>query len=165
MMLGDINKFLLPQNSTGFVVGWRYWFKEEERLKSLTTFGYHHANAPRLWTLNKPMVGNPDKMGDCYMMGVYAKRPYQTHLELDLRSHVAGFIALWGTVRTGPEGFRAQYAYPLTLNDEELADLYGCEHLSTAENGRLPENEAKEYLIQHENIWLPANVEDFPRGS
>ena len=165
MMLGDENTFLLPQNSTGFTVGWRCWFKEEERLKSLTTFGYHFANAPRLWRLNKPMVGNPDEMGNCYMMGVYAKRPYQTHLGFYLCAHVAGFVALWGTVHTGPEGFRAQYAYPLTLNDEELADLYGCEHLPTGLAKELPKNEAKEYLIQCKNIWLPANVEDFPRGS
>lgn len=99
----------------GEIIGWRAWTLSHGILRSMfTNFR---------WLPGRPMVG-----GDAneYCRGVYAFKTKRRALRaFKWSGHktepvVIGKVALWGTVYEHEDGYRAEYAYP-----ESLEYIYG----------------------------------------
>ena len=151
-MKGDAAEFcadLLPGNATGHVVGWRVWLiKEGDRLWSLCLNDV-------CWPAGEPLVAefrdHPQSPGYSGIVravattinpidlaaGIFAfkDRSFASALVLGRPSYwLFGRVALWGDIAEHAHGYRAQYAYPVSLVVPwrmrkvgcRLAERYGC---------------------------------------
>ncbi len=122
-MKGEENKFILPSNSKGFIIGFRAWrHYPPGDILSLV--------AITEWKPNEALKANclVSKIGS-KMNGINAYRVTRNIPKIVYIYHVSGFVALWGTVIEHKYGYRAQYAYPLTLDVEDLANIYNVKYL------------------------------------
>lgn len=143
-MSRDLNSWLLPQNSTGYIVGVRGWLIIDESLSSLCKFC--------LWPVGHPLECETPLLkgeGASYdtrkhsskRVGIFAfKNSFQLS-RCCLGFCYCGEVALWGEIAEHEWGYRAQYAYPLTLIQSrggnpscrgrglDLAKRYGCKYL------------------------------------
>lgn len=126
--------------STKYIVGWRFWYvyvrggvKRQILAGSQTLEEW----LPRERKLARCRWNHPGDvpLEECYC-GVYAlkeKPPIGTPKDFE----VLGQVALWGRILEGPDGYRAEMAYPLKfykagkgVNLKALAKTYGCEHVA-----------------------------------
>lgn len=147
-MSRDLNSWLLPQNSSGYIVGFRGWFVRKEGLYSLV---YEDC----LWPIGRPLECETPLLcgrGGTYegttggwmsldrRVGIFAFKTLEQTLNSGFVKDLIGKVALWGEVAEHEEGYRAQYAYPLTLTETrerqlsrekglEVAKLYGCKYI------------------------------------
>ncbi len=146
-MSRDLNSWLLPQNSSGYIVGFRGWYFDTHKLRLMSLC--HHA----FWPVGAPLECEVPLLrgsGATYVevnhniehdkrVGIFAFKTLEQTLNSDFRQQFIGEVALWGEVAEHEEGYRAQYAYPLTLavsgycfpykEVSEIAKLYGCKYI------------------------------------
>ena len=143
-MSRDLNSWLLPQNSSGYIVGFRGWMVQETRLDSLCQ--------TCIWPTNHPLEceipllegveGTYDVKGwNDERVGIFAFKTLRQLQVCQLSFYFFGEVAFWGEVVEHERGYRAQYAYPLTLTQSRmcpythqgegpgLAELYGCKYI------------------------------------
>jgi len=157
-MSRDLNSWLLPQDSSGYIVGVRGWYAYSEHLQSLCF--------DCSWPVGRPLecevpllqecgakyegieeyIGN--RLGYSRKVGIFAFKTLKQVLSSGFDQHLVGEVALWGEVAEHEEGYRAQYAYPLTVAEApqrmryytsptnplprkglEIARLYGCKYV------------------------------------
>lgn len=147
-MSRDLNSWLLPQNSSGYVVGFRGWyfFPGKDLLQSLCKDTHWPIGLP--FECEVPLL---QERGGKYTdiktgfngydkrVGVFAFKTITQTLNSGFLQHFVGKVALWGEIAEHEGGYRAQYAYPLTLIEggrgrnshkkgSEVAKLYGCKY-------------------------------------
>jgi len=127
--------------ATEYITAWRGW---RVLLVGSKTVLLQSANHETLWPPGEALsaLSAPSQRGQA---GIYGFRVDTTDLRVqkEARKHdypnctVWGTVALWGTCIEHARGYRAQYAYPLSLWawDEplaaRLARAYGCEIAAT----------------------------------
>lgn len=146
-MSRDLNSWLLPQNSSGYVVGVRGWYFYSERLQSLCHDSLWPIGLP--FECEVPLLNGygatyadikENRNGYDRRVGIFAFKTLEQTLDSGFLQHFVGKVALWGEVAEHEKGYRAQYAYPLTLIEArgrhgshkgglEVAKLYGCNYI------------------------------------
>ncbi len=175
-MKGDENKFILPSNSTGFIVGLRFWKRPHESMRHKSDM--FSMSATHVWPSKKPMEAKVplqtffDLPDANKYSGVFACKLVCLTSSLNLSyTHeylrrdgelVHGLVALWGEVIEHEYGYRAQYAYPLTLSVARHADHYGTDLLRLQEGSGFshPFESLKKYLKANLESMKPANEKD-----
>lgn len=120
-----------------YIVGWRLWVVYANRLHSVVMLDEWHPKevfaVPELLSYLMK-AGRLD--GSTSSVGIYAlKDPWQL-MWLPDRSLAVGRVALWGWVYEHERGYRAQYAYPLSIRRfsgprfdmEQLCGTYGIQY-------------------------------------
>ena len=142
---------------SSYIVGWRGWWIVNDELYSLAPrphggpWPVHTANSAQCMLLMRSFdVHNPTK---CFC-GIYA---YKTRegLMRNLSSPIPnqlcmGRVALWGRVMEHEDGWRAEYAYPLSASGASKALLrrYGMKPEPTIRSGQ--------HVLDKVESWLAA---------
>ena len=129
---------ILPLTHTGYKVGFRGWTKSHTLMRSLTA-------SHMVWQPYKPMAAITPlaqctnattmnyKTSSFSELGIFSYknidllREYINYIFIENES-LAGEVALWGEIQEHEFGYRSQYAYPISLSDQKLALMYGCEY-------------------------------------
>jgi len=129
-MRGDPNAWFLPRLGEGYITAWRWWRpstkdddifsiinNSQERLFSIfTSF---------LWPPNSPLIATyfnyqptPKEGGSffAHVPGIFAYKTEAIALNGPVTPGYCGRVALWGNIAEHERGYRAQYAYPLSLD-------------------------------------------------
>jgi hypothetical protein len=123
-----------PVPRVGEVVAPRLWWADD-----VPKEGWHLRSVFQLntWLPGVPMEGEPA----WYMNGVHGwKMPahldeYEEQLGHMGRIFVRGTVELWGRVVEHEKGYRAQYAYPLTLDRLVIGQGINWDHAAMRWNG------------------------------
>lgn len=163
-------------DAPGPVVGWRYWYVDGGRLRSLDGFVYTRWPAGRALRAQCSSLlphgeGTPAAGCRC---GIYAASNLATLKRLtnpNLDGPLAvGQVALWGRVVPGEQGYRAEYGYPrrLWVLKESLQQAGSADalrrHLATAYSVPVGLCSATWALGgPHRDTWTPAHpASDLP---
>jgi len=112
------------ENPVGYIVGIRQWIYSNGLLRSIIMQDYY-------WLPHETPKAIKADCGMFVFVGYYAAKPEHKEL-LAYSGVITGTVALWGEIHEHEKGYRAEYAYPLTLdhcsdhrvNLDELRELY-----------------------------------------
>lgn len=180
-MKGNENDFILPSNSTGFILAYRGWTYDTS---SMLGSWLGSLSCGYIWPKGKPAQAASPLSSYFYYSdadahsGIFAvslsrllaggDTTFSPLMSRPNRESVTGLVALWGEVIEHREGYRAQYAYPISLGSASAAQTYNVKHIPTKapppfpcpfEGGELSE-ELMSYVDTALERFIPHNKEE-----